>query len=109
MLCRDFRDIELLWLLSGEADLAIGSEIEERVEFREEDREADLEWKCDLGTGGDWNWSQNISGDSGFLSRELEGLTEAVTCSLTCSIEIWAASWNMASGPREDSLAEVST
>ena len=46
------------------------------MEFRDEDREADLEWKCDLGIGGDWNWSQNLSGDSAVLSRELEGLLE---------------------------------
>ena len=89
LLCRDFRDIELLWLLSGDEDLAIGSEIEERVEFRDEDREADL------GIGGDWNWSQNLSGDSTVLSRELEGLLELLTVlglgnarSLTCSSEI---------------------
>ena len=95
LLCRDFRDIELLWLLSGDEDLAIGSEIEERVEFRDEDREADLEWKCDLGIGGDWNWSQNLSADSAVLSRELEGLLELLTVlglgnarSLTCSSEI---------------------
>ena len=95
LLCRDFRDIELLWLLSGDEDLAIGSEIEELVEFRDEDREADREWECDLGIGGDWNWSQNDSGDSAVLSRELEGLLELVTVlglgharSLTCSSEI---------------------
>ena len=95
LLCRDFRDIELLWLLSGDEDLAIGSEIEEWVEFRDEDKEVDLEWKCKFGIGGDWNWSQNLSGDSAVLSRELEGLLELLTVlglgnslTLTCSSEI---------------------
>ena len=94
LLGRDLRDMELLWL-RGDRGRATGREMVDLVEFRDEDREADLEWKCDLGSGGDWNWSQNSSGDSVVLSRELEGLLELLTVlglgnsrSLTCSSEI---------------------
>ena len=94
LLGRDLRDMELLWL-RGDRGRATGREMVDLVEFRDEDREADLEWKCDLGSGGDWNWSQNSSGDSVVLSRELEGLDVGAwlgwggrSRSFTCSIEI---------------------
>ena len=44
LLGRDLRDMELLWL-RGDRGRATGREMVDLVEFRDEDREADLEWK----------------------------------------------------------------
>ena len=49
------------------------------------------------------------------LSREFEGVEVDIglglenSCSFTCSRDILAASWKMASGPLVDILADVST
>ena len=73
--------------------------MEDLVEFSEDEREADLSKKLlDLLCCGDWYWSQNVSGDSVVLSRELDGvevdtgLGLLYSSMLTCSIEICAAS-----------------
>ena len=93
-------------------------DIEDLVEFSEDDREGDLLKRLfDLLWDGElyWYWSQNDSGDSVDLSRELEGvevdtgLGLLYSWFLTCSKEIWAASWKIASGPLLESLADVST
>ena len=76
-------------------DFCIGREIEDLVELSEDDREADLLKKLfDLLCLGDWYWSQNDSGDSVVLSRELDGvevdtgLGLLYSSMLTCSMEI---------------------
>ena len=73
----------------------MGRDIEDLVELSEDDREADLLKKLfDLLCWGDWYWSQNDSGDSVVLSRELEGvevdtgLGLLYSWFLTCSNEI---------------------
>ena len=74
-------------------DFCIGRDIEDLVEFREDDREDDreadlLKKLLDLLCLGDWYWSQNDSGDSVVLSRELEGVEVDTGGLLTCSSEI---------------------
>jgi len=97
-------------------DFGPGIEIEERVEFREEEREADR-WKMwvERGRGGDWYWSQKDSEDSVVLSRVLPGVEVEIgwgslnSGSFTCSREICAASSKIDSGPFMEVLADVST
>ena len=60
--------------MRGDLGAAVPREMEDLVELREEEREADLAWKWVLGRAGDWYWSQNDSGDSVVRSKELEGV-----------------------------------